>query len=86
MNSILKFIAELIGRLFSKNPTFFKVIQVISAIVALITGLPEYLAKAGIDLGPKLLGLENKAIAIAALVALFIAQLPKPDPTVEAKK
>ena len=73
------FIKELIARLFSKNPIFFKIIQVISALVVIITGLPEFLTSIGITLPSNLLALENKTIAIASIVAMIIAQFPTQD-------
>lgn len=75
------FILELISRLFSKNPKFFKIIQVISAIIAIITGLPEYLTSLGIVLPDNLITLENKTIAIASIVAMIIAQFPTQEST-----
>ena len=74
------FVLQLIKRLMSENPTFFKVIQVIAAIVALITFLPQILNEAGFAI-PTLI---NKAAGIAALVSIFIAQLPIKN--VEANK
>lgn len=73
------FFTELIARLLSSNPKFFKVIQVLSAITALITGLPDFFTSIGVSLPPNLLLLENKSIAIASIVAMIIAQLPKND-------
>ena len=73
------FLAELVQRLFSKNPNFFKWVQAISILVALITGLPAFLETSGIQLPEAWESISNKAVAIAALVAAFIAQLPKQD-------
>jgi hypothetical protein len=73
------FLLELVARLFSQNPTFFRVIQILSAITVIITGLPDFLSSIGVSLPENLLILENKTIAIASIVAMIIAQLPKKD-------
>lgn len=77
-----KFAFELADRFLSDNPKFFKYIQYVSAGIATITGLPGFLAQCGITLPPQALAIENKTIAIASVVAAFIAQLPKQDPLV----
>lgn len=71
----MEFLLELIKRLFAKTPGFFKVVQILSVITALITGLPLLLANAGIVLPEPLNALTSQAVAIAALVATFVAQL-----------
>lgn len=78
--SVIAFFAELVGRLFSKTPAFFKVIQVISTIVSIVTGLPVLLQSVGITLPEPFAALENKVIAIAGLVSLFISSLPVSTP------
>jgi len=75
-NSVIKFLAELVARLFSKTPVFFKVIQVISVIVTVVTGLPGLLESVNITLPPALSVLQSKIAAIAGLVSLFISSLP----------
>lgn len=75
------FFIDLLGRLLSSNPTFFKYVQWISIAVAAITGLPDLLNTFGITLTGKWLMFENKTIAIAAVVATIIAQLPNKDVT-----
>lgn len=76
----IKFFAELVSRLFSKTPAFFKVIQVISTIVVVVTGLPGLLESIGITLPPALTALESKVVAIAGVVSLFISSLPVTTP------
>lgn len=73
------FFAELLQRLFSNNPKFFKYVQAISAIIALVTGLPGFLESAGIVLPDWATALESKVAAIAAVITMLIAQLPKQD-------
>lgn len=87
VQSIISFFAELIGRLFSKTPAFFKVIQVISVIVAIVTGLPAMLAGIpGLVLPAFIVALESKVISIAGLVSLFISSLPVETPTTTTTK
>lgn len=70
---------DLVSRFFSDNPKFFKYIQYVSIVVAAITGLPELIGYFGITLSGKWLVFENKTLAIAAIVAAFIAKLPNKD-------
>lgn len=76
VQTVVAFFAELVGRLFSKTPAFFKVIQVVSTIVAVITGLPTILTSLSITLPSSITGLENNVVAICGLVSLFISSLP----------
>lgn len=73
------FFAELLQRLFSNNPKFFKYVQAISAIIAVVTGLPAFLESAGISLPDWATALESKVTAVAAVITMLIAQLPKQD-------
>lgn len=79
-NSVITFFAELVGRLFSKTPAFFKVIQIVSAVVAIVTGLPGLLESAHITLPAAFTSLENSVVSIGGLVALFISSLPVSTP------
>lgn len=72
---VTDFLVDLVKRFLAKSPKFFKWIQVISLVTALVTGLPDLLETVGIVLPEKFAILQNKAVAIAALVATFIAQL-----------
>lgn len=74
------FFIQLFKRLFSSNPKFFKIIQVLSLTCAAITGLPWLLNYFGINLPPLWVHYESLAVAKAALLAALIAQLPKQDP------
>lgn len=76
VQTVISFFAELVGRLFSKTPAFFKVIQIVSTLVAVVTGLPTIITALGIPLPASIEGLENKVIAICGLVSLFISSLP----------
>jgi hypothetical protein len=70
------FFSELLLRLFGKTPWFFKVVQVLAVVTALVTGLPEFLESAGVDLPAAWDAVSSKVVSIASLVAAFIAQLP----------
>lgn len=76
MNPILDFLTEIVVRLRNKSPKFFKVLQVISILVALIPGIPTFLDYLGIVLPDFLIAIENKTIAIAGIVAAFLTGLP----------
>jgi hypothetical protein len=80
-NPILSFLTELVVRLRSKSPLFFKILQWISIAVTLITGLPEFLTWAGVQNLPDWFTLlQSKVASIAALVGLFLAGLPVDQP------
>jgi hypothetical protein len=74
------FFIQIFFRLFSKNPKFFQIIQIISLVCAAIAGLPELFSYFGVTLPAIWVSYENLAVAKAALVVAFIAQLPKQDP------
>ena len=74
---------ELLKRLFSENPKFFKWVQVISAIVALIAFVPDFLGFLDITTPQWLTLLNEKAIKVGALTAILVAQLPNPSKPVE---
>lgn len=76
VQTVVAFFAELVGRLFSKTPTFFKVIQIVSTLVAIVTGLPSIITGLGIALPASVTGLENTVLSVAGLVGLFISSLP----------
>lgn len=71
----MKFINELLLRLFSDKPWFFKVVQILSVVTALITGLPVWLAESGVVLPDAWQALSSQVVSVAAAVAAFIAQL-----------
>lgn len=75
MNFITSFIVETIKRLFASKPGYFKVLQIASIVVAIVTGLPEFLTSVGVVLPEALQLIASKAVSIAAVVAALIAQL-----------
>ena len=71
-----QFLVELLQRVATKNPSFFKWIQTISGAVAIVAFIPDLLAYLEIA-SPEWLGLLNdKAVKIGALTAIIMAQLP----------
>lgn len=70
------FIIELIQRVATNNPKFFKVIQVISAAVAIVAFIPDLLVYLEITSPFWLELLHDKAVKIGALTAVIMAQLP----------
>ena len=76
-----QFLVELLQRFATKNPSFFKVIQTISAAVAIVAFIPDLAAYLEIGLPEWVTVLNDKAVKIGALTAVIMAQLPN-----EAKK
>lgn len=72
-------IIETIQRFFTKNPTFFKYVQYISALVAVVAYLPDMFAFLSVDL-PSWFALINAgSLKVGAFTAIIIAQLPNQD-------
>ena len=75
------FITELVQRFASKNPTFFKWIQYVSAAVAFVAFIPDLAAYLELPSPAWLEILHDKAIKIGALTAVIMAQLPNEQPS-----
>jgi L-asparagine transporter-like permease len=69
------FVVELLLRLFGETPWFFKVIRIIGIVVAIITGIPALLSNAGVELPESIDAIASQVVAIASIVATFVAQL-----------
>ena len=69
------FLAELVVRLLGKTPAFFKIVQIISVVIAIITGLPTFLQSAGVDLPDAWDSVVLQVISVAGMVGAFISQL-----------
>ena len=69
---------EFAKRVASDNPKFFKWVQVVSAIVAVIAFMPDLLSFLEIQTPSWLDILHDKAIKVGALTAILVAQLPNP--------
>jgi hypothetical protein len=74
-NGLTDFLLELLIRLFSDTPWFFRVIRIIGSSVAVITGLPLLLANAGIDLPDAIDAISSQVVSVAAIVGTIISQL-----------
>jgi hypothetical protein len=74
-NPMITFLQELFLRLSTKSPKFFKVIQLVSAIAAAVTGLPGLFQELNITLPAWAVILQNKSVAWASATSLFISLL-----------
>jgi hypothetical protein len=84
-NPFFKFLAELATRLFSKNPNFFDIVQMIALVVGGVSGLVQYLQSTGVEL-PKLFEVVgNINVVVSSVVALILAQLPNDTSSTDAK-
>ena len=72
-------VTELLQRIASDNPKFFKWVQVVSAIVAVIAFVPDVLGFLEIPAPSWIELLHDKAIKVGALTAILVAQLPNPN-------
>lgn len=70
---------ELLQRLLSENPKFFKWIQAISGIVAIVAFIPDVLTFLDIAHPSWIDVLNNAAVKVGALTAILMAQLPNPS-------
>ena len=80
-NKLIEFIAQLFIRFFSKTPWFWKVVQVVAGLVALVLLLPQWVTaynESGFEL-PDTWGETIQTVVGYALFAqAFIAQLAVP--------
>ena len=72
---LLNFLIELVGRLKTKKPKFFLILQSLTAVLGAVTGIPSFLAQFGITLPPAAVVLENKYVAWASIGFLIASQL-----------
>lgn len=77
------FIVEFFQRLFTKKPTFFKVLQIVTVVLSAVTGLPELLASWGVVLPDAFNLLANKWVGIISIVVAITSQLATATETVE---
>ncbi len=77
----MNFLNELIIRLFSDKPWFFKVLQLLSVATAVVTGLPQFLVDSGIALPAAWEAISSQVVSVAAMVAAFVSQLTVTDKT-----
>lgn len=84
---MVQFLADLISRLFSSKPWFFKVIQVAAAALGILSIAISKLADAGLlDGSNKIVAAVSSGITVAvSITAIIMAQLPKKDANAVAK-
>lgn len=81
-NQLLAWLKENLSRLFTQSPKFFKIWQIVSGALVLITGIPQLLSTMQITLPiPWSDGL-NTAIAWASRGMFFISLLTSKSPIV----
>lgn len=80
-----QFLLELISRFATKNPVFFKWIQLLSGIVAIVAFLPDLFTYLEIASPSWLESLHSTALKIGALTAIVMAQLPNETKKEEPK-
>jgi hypothetical protein len=73
------FFIELIVRLFTKNPKFFKVIQFIALFLAALSAGLQYGVDNHVPLPSSISWLQNSVVWISSIVAAVIAQFPNQD-------
>lgn len=74
-NPLLAYLQEFFQRLSTKSPKFFRVIQIVSAVATLLTGLPGLFEELGWTLPDWATILQNKTVAFCMLTALTISKL-----------
>ncbi len=80
-NPIYSWLSETVQRLFSKSPAYFKIWNIILAILALAPQLPAALAYLQITLPSPWAPVVNRLISGAALLMLFMSKLTVKDAT-----
>lgn len=81
----MNFLTETIKRFLSKNPSYFKVINIILGITIILTGLPDVLAELQITLPVWASVFASKTIAVAAIVGRLLTQLTTTDRSITSK-
>lgn len=78
----IKLLQEIIARWKATSPKFFKVITTISTILAIITGIPLFLAELGIAdiIPPNISVVLVKIVSVATTVAAIISKLTVATP------
>src|ERR1700749_3516368 len=75
-NPLIAFLQEILTRLISKSPKFFRVWQYITGAVTAVTGLPGALSLLHITLPHPFDTFANNTVAICGALAYFFAKLP----------
>lgn len=80
-NPLSKFVAELVSRLFSKNPKFFDYIQIASVVLGSLSAVVAYLQSTGVDLPGVFTAFGNVNVLVSSVIATILAQLPNDSGT-----
>ena len=86
IDAVFSFFGEAIDRFKAKSPKFFVILQNISIVIAVISGIPELLDKAGVVLPAGIEAIKSQTVMIIGIVAYAIAKLTKVDVPVENKE
>lgn len=76
MKQVPPILKEFIDRVLTENPKFFKYIELVSYLVALIAFLPDVLSFLEVPIPSFLETLHDKAIKVGAITAALMARLP----------
>jgi Na+/glutamate symporter len=78
------FLVEIISRLMTKNPRFFKKLQVASVVLGGLSAVVMYLKSSGMYPVPAWLEvLDSMTVLVASVIATVIAQLPNDSSAVK---
>jgi hypothetical protein len=80
------FFAQLLTRLFSNKPWFFKVIQVAAGVLGVASTVIQIIGTNNITLPSYLAWIPTLVTQVAAIVAIVISQLPVSNPVVTPAK
>jgi len=80
------FFVELLKRIFSKNPKFFKWIQIAAIVLGALSVLFSFLESQSINLPGWAEVVSNAVVKVLAAVTLLLAQLPNQDPAPAASE
>lgn len=88
-NKLIEFLSQLIVRLFSKTPWFFKVVQILFGITALILLVPEWVKayeEGGFTLPETWSNAVKTIVGYALIAQTFLAQLAVPQDVKDENK
>lgn len=79
-NAVFQFLAQLIVRLFSKSPWFFRVIQIIAIVLGTANVAVNHLITESTLANSKFLSILSSSVTLAVTITtLVLAQLPVSD-------
>lgn len=79
------FFAQFLTRLLTRNPVFFKYIQVFCVILGGVSRTIEEIQKTGVVLPHYLQVIGAGAVQVVSITAIIMAQLPYQDPAPKVK-